>query len=73
MSEQRPAIAIGSVGTGGDRIAQDVTAGLATAAAGATRSMRIDTLRLTLPAGASRAEITREIRRALDRAARDGR
>ena len=73
MSAQRPAIVIGSVGTGGDRIAQDVTAGLATAAAGATRSMQIDTLRLTLPAGASRAEITREIRRALDRAARDGR
>lgn len=73
MSEQRPAIAIGSVGMGGERVAQDVTAGLAEAAGGATRSMRIDTLRLTLPEGASRAEIAREIRRALDRAARDGR
>ena len=80
MNEPRPLVSIGSMNVRGDgvratgaRVAQDVAAGIAAAAADATQPIQIDALRLTLPAGASRAEIAREIRRALDRAAGGGR
>ncbi|MDB5661824.1 MAG: hypothetical protein JWN59_162 [Sphingomonas bacterium] len=80
MSERdspAPSVTLGRVAVrGGGRaagavVASNVAAALATATAGATQPLRIETLRLRLPAGASRAEIARAIGRALQKA--DGR
>lgn len=59
--------------TDATRATNDVTAALADAAGGMTRPVQIDTLRLQLPAGATRTEIARALRQALDAAAGDDR
>lgn len=49
------------------RLAQTIGDGVAAALAGEGGRMHIDTLRVRLPASASRAQIERAIRRAIDR------
>lgn len=64
-----PQIKVSGAGSKGEaaRLGQAIGDGVAAALAGHDRLKHIDTLRLQLPAGASRAEIERAIRRAIER------
>lgn len=65
---ERPDIRVRGAGSRAEaaRIGQDIAAGAKGALAGTGKSLRIDSLRVSLPAGASRADIERALRREVE-------